>query len=290
MLSWRKFRGNIMNLYQHPLGAANLGKLDDLNDDAALEGIAKRYAAYKVAKPLSYATVEDFCDGVDNLQALAVINQDLKDAQRPWVLKAILGTIPPGGKLLEIGAGDPWVADLLSRLGYQVTVIDPYDGRDRGPDQFDSFKNQFPKITFLRGLFPEGLHGEVDSKFDCIYSISVLEHLPHDAISSVMTGIALHSRGPEALTIHAIDHVHLGNGAEHHLANLGLMAKCFGFRERELPELLKNMDADPETYFLAAEAHNRWRGKTLYRDFPMRRCVSIQVCSVVGQMQEPASQ
>jgi len=30
--------------------------------------------------------------------------------QRPWVLKAILGRVPRGGRVLEIGAGEPLVA------------------------------------------------------------------------------------------------------------------------------------------------------------------------------------
>jgi hypothetical protein len=44
----------------------------------------------------------------------------LKDVQRPWMLKAVFGRLPRGARLLEIGGGDPWVADLLARLGYEV--------------------------------------------------------------------------------------------------------------------------------------------------------------------------
>ena len=65
-------------------------------------------------------------------------NGDLKDVQRPWVLKAIVGAVPPGSRLLEIGAGEPLVAELLARLGYDVTVVDPYDGRDRGPTDLEA--------------------------------------------------------------------------------------------------------------------------------------------------------
>ena len=119
--------------------------------------MAKHYADFSPSEALGYATVKDYSDSVDTVKALATINQDLKDAQRPWVLKAILGSIAPGGRLLEIGAGDPWVADLLARLGYEVVVVDPYDGRDRGPAQFEQIKAQFPRITFLRGLFSRGV-------------------------------------------------------------------------------------------------------------------------------------
>ena len=37
-------------------------------------------------------------------------------------------------------------------------------------------------------------------------------------------------------------------------------------------------DNENEAYFLSAESHNRWRGAVPYDEFPMRRCVSIQLC------------
>jgi hypothetical protein len=65
---------------------------------------------------LSYGTVRDFCDSMDHLRDLASCSGDLKDAQRPWMVKAILGGLPRGSRLLEIGAGHPYVASLLTRL------------------------------------------------------------------------------------------------------------------------------------------------------------------------------
>ena len=98
-----------------------------------LEETVERYGAVPRSRPaaVGYATVRDYCDSADHLPALASVNGDLKDVQRPWTLKAILGRVPSGGRLLEIGAGDPHVADMLARIGYDVTLIDPYDGRDR---------------------------------------------------------------------------------------------------------------------------------------------------------------
>ena len=82
---------------------------------------------------LSYATVREFCDGADHLPQICHFNGDLKDAQRPWMIKAIVATIPPGGKLIEIGGGVPLVAGALAELGYQVTLVDPYEGGGNGP-------------------------------------------------------------------------------------------------------------------------------------------------------------
>jgi SAM-dependent methyltransferase len=276
MFDWKKSGASLMQFYERlPVRP----KFDVLNSDVALRRVAKHYANFRPAEALSYATVRDYSDGVDTLKALATINQDLKDAQRPWVLKAILGSIAPGGRLLEIGAGDPWVADLLARLGYEVVVVDPYDGRDRGPAQFEQIKAQFPRITFLRGVFPEALSALEDDKFDCIYSISVLEHLPIGSIETLFASIVTHSRSSASPTIHAIDHVLLGNDAESHYLRLKKIVECAGFREQDLCTMLDRVKCDPDTYFLSAEAHNRWRGTTPYDEFPMRRCVSIQLFS-----------
>lgn len=284
MLDWNKSGARLMRFYnQLPTSP----RLNDLNNDGVLRRVAKQYGDFRPAEALGYATVRDYVDSLETLNALATINQDLKDAQRPWVLKAILGSVPAGGRLLEIGAGDPWVAGLLTQLGYEVFVVDPYDGRAGGPDQFEQIKAQFPRITFLRGLFPQALSALKDDKFDCIYSISVLEHLPPEAIAPVFAGIAAHSRTAKSPTIHAIDHVLLGAGAEAHFSNLAKMVECLGFQEQDLRTLLDRLDRDPDAYFLSAEAHNRWRGAIPYDEFPMRRCVSIQaiapgVCAASG--------
>jgi glycosyltransferase involved in cell wall biosynthesis len=277
--SWSQSARKVMEFYKSLKPQA---RLDNLANDRALRRVAKHYAGYRPARALDYATVRDYSDSIDHLRALTVMNRDLKDVQRSWVLKAILGTVQRNGRLLEIGAGDPWVADLLSRVGYSVTVVDPYDGRDRGPDQYGQIKAQYPNITFLRGLFPRALSSLNDPFFDCVYSISVLEHLPMGAVEEVFDGIARHTRIPKLPTIHAIDHVLLGNGAEAHYALLRDMVKCLGFKEHDLKAMFDRLEGDADAYFLSAEAHNLWRGSLPYDSFPMRRCVSVQVHCPAG--------
>ena len=115
------------------------------------------------------------------------------------------------------------------------------------------------------------------SSFDCIYSISVLEHLPLETVAATCAAV-----GPrlaeDGYTVHAIDHVQLGPGDADHRVRLGLAVGRPRDRAGELDETLARLEADPETYFLSAESHNRWRGSTPYDEFPMRRCVSIQLC------------
>jgi hypothetical protein len=235
---------------------------------------------------LSYGTVRDYCDSFENLHVLATADGDLKDCQRPWVVKAILAKAPPPGRILEIGAGEPLVADLLSRRGYEVWIVDPYDGSGNGPKEFAMFRRRYPHLKFVRSQFHDRLPKAPRAGFDCIYSISVLEHIPGSELPKVFLGLRSFLR-PGGVSIHAVDHVHRGYGAAEHLANLRLMIYGFGFEQADLDGLLTRMDADTETLYLSAEAHNRWRGNVPYDRFPMRVCVSIQTVADAVAIRAP---
>lgn len=243
------------------------------------ESIIARYQSFKSAE-ISVATVSDYCDSMDNLQHFASIAGDLKDVQRPWMIKAILGTVPIGGKLLEIGAGEPFVADFLSRCGYEVTIIDPYDGSGQGPTEFEAFRSRFKHIKFIRGHFCENTPSLQKSTYDAIYSISVLEHISTEIVPSVCHGINRYC-GPGGVSLHAIDHVLKGAGDREHLEKLQVYAEHLGLKSSHLAALLHECAADPETYLLSAEGHNRWRGGLDYQSFPMRRVVSVQFVTQV---------
>lgn len=243
----------------------------------SLGEIPRRYADFP-ARGVSYATVRDFCDSFDHLRPLATANGDLKDVQRPWMLKALLAHLPARAKVLEIGAGEPTVADLLQRLGHEVWIVDPYDGTGNGPQEYEIFTRDCPGIRFVRSHFREDTPGIPAHHFDAVYSISVLEHVPQHAIDGVL-GAAHRAVRPKGWHVHAIDHVLRGNGAADHLANLRRFVRGFGETEAELERELAQLSADTDTYYLSAESHNRWRGSTPYGQFPMRVCVSIQICT-----------
>lgn len=234
------------------------------------------YANYPTPA-LGYATVRDYCDSFDNLNALATRNLDLKDVQRPWILKAILASIPRGARLLEIGAGEPIVADMLSRLGYSVTIVDPYDGSGNGPVDFAAFKAQYPAVKFIRETFSEDTQDLEPHTFDCIYSISVLEHVPILELPRLCAGIRKHLNPQSGTSIHAIDHILKGNGDAYHLEHLLVMADLMRIGRSSLSAILAQMAEDTDTYFLSAESHNRWRGPTAYDSFPMRKVVSVHL-------------
>ena len=278
--SWPASAQKLKGFYDRVLGegqAPGKGNGSAVRRSAVHETVS-RYAEFAPPR-LGYATVRDYCDSVDHLPQVATASRDLKDAQRPWALKAIVGSIRPGARLLEIGAGEPIVADLLARLGYKVTVIDPYDGRDRGPADFEAMQAAYPRVRIIRGLFPHDV--PTGERYDCVYSISVVEHLQADVIEAVCTGICRLTRDG-GCTIHAIDHVLRGAGEAEHLARLRRVTSSLGIADAELDQVLTEAADDPETYFLSAESHNRWRSRVPYDRFPMRRCISVQLCVPIG--------
>jgi SAM-dependent methyltransferase len=237
--------------------------------------ILERYAARPVPAGLSVATVADFADSLDHLHDLATANHDLKDVQRPWALKAIVGTVPVGAHVCEIGAGEPLVAGTLAALGYRVTVVDPYDGSGNGPTQLARFRAAHPAVRIIDTHFSPDVPGIVPGELDLVSSISVLEHLDEAALAAVVAG-ARRFLKPGGRHVHAIDFVAAGAGDVYHRRMLGVFLDHFGIPAAVIDDLLARAMIDPETYFLSAEAHNRWRGATPYERFPMRKVISVQ--------------
>jgi hypothetical protein len=238
--------------------------------------LEERYRGVFEVEPLSYGRVRDLADSLDNLGGLARANGDMKDLQRCWVLKAVLGSVEKGGHLVEIGAGEPLVADLLTRLGHRVTVIDPYDGSGQGPREFEEFRSAYPDVEFIRERFPPSV--DLPGTVACVYSVSVLEHIPAEQLGAVV-GAANELVGPDGCSIHAIDHVVAGWGAEAHRERLEEIVRVSGFSTDELRQTLDDLGEDPDAYFVSAEAHERWRGAVPYNEYPMRRIASIGVVS-----------
>jgi uncharacterized UPF0146 family protein len=245
--------------------------------DTPLKTLVDRYGGNFPLPAASYGTVEDFADSLDTMPNLAGANFDMKDLQRCWMLKAILGNVPVGSRLLEIGAGEPLVAGALSRLGYDVTVVDAYDGSGNGPKEFETFRSAYPDLTFVREHFPP--QTEVGDDFAAIYSISVLEHVPLETIDAVMKRSRDLLAKQQGISIHAVDHVLAGWGAEEHLEKLRRIATGMGIADADLDAALAQLATDPETYFVSAESHNRWRGDLPYDQYPMRRIVSVNLFS-----------
>lgn len=236
-------------------------------DLAAAKGA---YAGRGPGPALSYGTVADLAESRERLPWLVGSSFDMKSLQRCWMLKEILAAVEPPGPVLEIGAGEPFVADALQRLGYAVTVVDPYDGSGNGPVELEAFRRRYPSIRFVRDLYPSD---QVTEPQAAVYSISVLEHVPVEAASEVSRA----ARAQGARNIHAIDHVLRGWGDAEHRRRLLILLGELGFEDADVDRTLATVEHDPEAYFVSAEAHEVWRGATPYADYPMRRICSVHV-------------
>ena len=250
--------------------------MSDTPQSDRLWEIEDRYRARFEAETLTYGTVRDFADSRDHMPRLARSQGDMKDLQRSWMVKAILGAVAPGSRLIEIGAGDPLAADLLSRLDYRVTVVDPYDGSGGGPLEFEEVRRAYPHLDFIRERFPSAAALPEDPA--AVYSISVLEHIPLERVGAVVEA-SMDALAPGGICVHAVDHVVAGWGANQHLERLEEIVRRSGIPLAHLHELLRRLESDPETYFVSAEAHERWRGALPYEHYPMRRITSIGVLS-----------
>jgi hypothetical protein len=248
--------------------------------DSALWPIAERYAGQFPLPPISYGTVRDFADSADHLTGLAGASFDMKDLQRCWAIKAVLGNVERGARVLEIGAGEPLVAGMLSRLGYEVVVVDDYMGGGNGPREFKRFQAAYPDVRFVRELFPP--QENVGDDFGAVLSISVLEHVPPEHVGDVVAKGHELVRKRGGCSIHAVDHVLAGWGAEEHHEKLERIVAALGLAAEDLTAQIAAMENDPETYFVSAEAHNRWRGDLPYDQYAMRRIGSVNLFQRTG--------
>jgi 2-polyprenyl-3-methyl-5-hydroxy-6-metoxy-1,4-benzoquinol methylase len=228
----------------------------------------------------SYATVRDYCESMDQLPQITGIDGDLKNVQRPWAVKAILSQVPPPARVLEFGGGEPIVSGLLAELGYETTLVDPYDGFGKGPTAYESFLQQFPHVRIVREYFRPSLPGLVPQFFDAILSVSVLEHLEGDSLTRCFDAIAEFLR-PGGASIHCFDIIVQGPGDAHDFIQAQkILAEQNRVTsdpdEKPFIELLERLRGDVETFFLAPQGHHQWRGGRPYTDFPFRKVVSIQ--------------
>jgi SAM-dependent methyltransferase len=252
-----------------------------LRNPAEGAAIVARFGGRSAGEGISYATVRDFCESADELPQITALDGDLKNVQRPWAAKAILANVSPPARLLEIGGGEPIVSGFLSELGYDVTLVDPYDGFGNGPTDYQRYVEQFPHVKIVREYFRPGLPGLAPHSFDAIFSVSVLEHIPPDSLRACFDAIA-EFLAPGGLSAHCFDFILQGHGDAHDLVNaqriLAEQKRVTGATD-DLPfaDLLQRLREDVETFFLSPQGHHHWRGGQAYPAFPFRKVVSLQI-------------
>jgi hypothetical protein len=253
-----------------------------VRDSATAAALAERFSQRSCEAGFTYATVRDYCDSADLLPQITGSDGDLKNVQRPWAVKAVLACTPPPARVLEIGGGEPVVCGFLAELGYNATLVDPYDGFGNGPTDYERYVRQFPHVRIVRDYFGSGMPRFAGESFDVILSVSVLEHIPTAPLASCFDGIAGYL-APRGKSIHCFDFVLQGAGSEHALGNAReivdhqlRIAGPAQSADADLDGVLARLNSDVETFYLSPQGHHQWRGGQAYDAFPFRKVVSVQ--------------
>lgn len=222
---------------------------------------------------LSYATVREYNQLVEVLPELSPIATDLKNIQRPWVVRKILDKMSTG-RVLEIGADRCQLADYLSKRGFEVWVIDAYDNWGGGRARLEEVRSKFPNLNIYKGFMHED-KALPSYYFDVIYSCSVLEHTPIEYIEPTVRRIddCLRSGG---FSIHAVDFTVEGIMVYHKHRNEIL--RCHGAKATA-EDVAKQAISDVETFYLSPQGHYMWRKflQKSYEEYPYRKVTSLNL-------------
>ena len=223
---------------------------------------------------ISYATVADLAESADAMPNLIGASPPPLGVQRGWVIKALLGSVPEGSAILEVAGSGPLAAGVLARLGFEVTVVDPFDGTASEPHRFTTVTRDYSALEFVRDRFPTT--SPLPRSYAAVYSTGLLDRLDPQRAGAV-AGAALASLEPDGVVALGFAHVIAGWGAEDAAARLARITQEAGIGDEATAAALAPMSDDPESYLVSAEAHDSWRGSLPYASYPMRRIGSLNL-------------
>ena len=206
----------------------------------------------------------------------------MKNLQRCWMVKAVLASVPrglaPGRDRRRRAAGRR--AALAARLrGRGRRPLRRQ--RQRAARVLAASRRAYPDLRFIRDQFPPrtGLGGQ----FDCVYSISVLEHVPLEAIDGGDRRGRANGSASAAAARSTRSTTCSPAGAPTRTARASSGSSPPRARRRAARGARSSaMERDPETYLVSAEAHNQWRGAVPYDSYPMRRIGSVNLFARAG--------
>ncbi|WP_272033153.1 glycosyltransferase [Kamptonema animale] len=104
--------------------------------------------------------------GVDHNLANLKLYQDI------FVYNFIVDNLPPGSKLLEVGGGNSRIIEALKQQ-YEIWNVDKFEGVGNGPLQISDDQGYHLVSAYMGEFSPE----LPDNYFDCVFSLSTLEHV-----------------------------------------------------------------------------------------------------------------
>lgn len=222
----------------------------------------------------SYANVRTYNRLRDSYPTLSPSTGDLKNYQRPWVADAVLQNIPRGAPILEIGADECGVAEFLYGEGYEVWVVDPFDGSAGGNAQYESIVERFPHIKIVRSM----LHTANDlptDYFHACYSCSVIEHVPKQTLRINVQKMQ-HCLADAGLSIHSIDWTLKGIMVDFSIIEHFTLHHGFTI---DLQRMAHDAMNDIDTFFLSPQGHYGWRKflRRSYDEYPYRKVTAFDL-------------
>jgi Flp pilus assembly protein TadD/SAM-dependent methyltransferase len=183
-------------------------------------------------------------------------NCDLKVIQDTLILNFLLSNLPRGARILEVGGGRSRIIGML-RNYYECWNLDKFEGSGNGlttPQVIAGTR----LVTDYIGNFNQDL--PVDY-FDCVYSISTLEHVPEDEATyrNIANDINRVLR-PGGYSVHCLDIVK----RQDHVWTNGLLHYLYLHVAMINPEIaFHELAADPDLYVLSEQYYTRcWQPVT----------------------------
>ena len=221
-----------------------------------------------------YANVRTYNKLRDSYSELTPPSGDLKSYQRTWTVDAILRNVPVGGRVVEIGAGGCELAEYIRKAGYDVWIVDPFDGSAGGDADYESVVKRFPHLTIVKSTFDSSQDLPTNYFHGC-YSCSVIEHIPKQVLGSTYRKMydSLLNGG---VSIHSIDWTLKGIMVDFSIVEA--FVSYHGYTV-DLQRMASDALNDIDTYFLSPQGHYGWRkflGKT-YEEYPYRKVTSLDL-------------
>lgn len=236
--------------------------------------VRELFGARRPEAGLSYAQVADYAESIDAMPHLMAASPPPLGPQRGWAIKTLVATVPEGAAILEFAGSSPLAGGVLARLGYDVTVLDPFDGTASEPHTFTAITRNYSALEFIRDQLPPT--GPLPRRYAAVYSLGLLDRLEPDRAAAVVKA-GLEALDPGGVSLHCFAHVIAGWGADVANARLASVLDAAGTDAAQARAALEPMASDPETYLVSAEAHNSWRGSVPYESYRMRRIASLNV-------------
>lgn len=260
----KRLHQSVDSLYSRLVGAAPLGK--EISHQ-------RERLSFECFSDFTYSRHSHFGRFLipESYRGLSRRTCDLKTYQDLFTYTLICDNLPAGARLLEIGGGNSRVARWLEGQ-FEIWNLDKLEGAGHGPVA-GAGEHEPRLVRDYIGSFNQAL---ADHSFDCVFSISTMEHVPEDR--STFADILADTRRllkPGGVCFHTIDIVLKDGGFWPHRFIDYLYESNVPLNPR-VP--VEQISADPDLWMLSAYAYySHWFARTRRPFNAFGRPVAYQV-------------